>query len=152
TLLLARDQLKKAVDLGARSAKVFDNLGSTLEHLGQLPAAIQAYSKALELEPKNLKVLVKRGWAYVNLTPPLTDKARQDFGRVVRLDPRHAEARAGLGSVQASRKPPAEARRQAALALLHGAGDYLVLHNIACVYARLAQTDVARAAEYEDQA
>ena len=70
---------------------------------------------------------------------------------VVRLDPTHAEAHAGLGYVQASRKAPAEARRQAGLALLHGAGDYLVLHNIACVYARLAQTDAARAAEYEDQ-
>ena len=54
-----------------------------------------------------------------------------------------AEQAAGLTASGAS-------RTLAGLALLHGGGDYLVLHNIACVYARLSQTDAARAVECED--
>src|SRR5262249_27461975 len=53
---------------------------------------------------------------------------------------------------QACRKAPAEARRAANRALLHGAGDYLILHNVACVYAKLAQSDRPGAKEYEDLA
>ena len=71
---------------------------------------------------------------------------------MLRLDPKEAEAHSGLGYVQACRKAPAEARVAAGRALLHGGGKYLVIHNIACVYAKLAQTDTARAAEYEDLA
>jgi hypothetical protein len=60
---------------------------------------------------------------------------------------------AGLGYVQACQgKEPAAASRQAVQALLHGAGDYLALHNIACVYGKLSEKLPNRAREYEDLA
>ncbi len=152
TLLLTHAQLKKAVDLGARSATVYEDLGATLEQMGQTALAIDAYTESLKIAPKGVKVRVKRGWAYADLKPPQFDKAREDFATVVKDDPTHAEASAGLGYIQACRMAPAEARLAASRSLLHGAGDYLVLHNIACVYATLAQTDKDRATEYEDLA
>jgi tetratricopeptide (TPR) repeat protein/tRNA A-37 threonylcarbamoyl transferase component Bud32 len=151
-LILALAQLEKAVELGARSVPVYEDLGAVLEQLGQTDRAVAAYSEALKLAPDEVKVRVKRGWALADLRPPQYDRAREDFELVVRKDPAHAEANAGLGYIQACRKAPAEARRAANRALLHGAGDYLVLHNVACVYARLAQNDAAKATEYEDLA
>ncbi len=78
--------------------------------------------------------------------------AEADFARAVRLDPSNAEAHTGLGYLWAQRGKNAEAQRAASQALLHGAGDYFVLHNVACIYARLAQMDKDRAAEHEDLA
>ena len=34
--------------------------------------------------------------------------------------------------------------------MLHGGDDYLVLHNVACIYATLSKTDNAQAAAYQD--
>jgi hypothetical protein len=34
--------------------------------------------------------------------------------------------------------------------LLHGGDDYLVLHNVACIYAALSQTNSAQATAYQD--
>jgi tetratricopeptide (TPR) repeat protein/tRNA A-37 threonylcarbamoyl transferase component Bud32 len=152
SLQLAQAQLEKASDLGATSAAVFEDLGAVLEQLGQTARAVDAYTKALKIAPDDVKTRVKRGWAYADLQPPQYDKAREDFAAVVLRESAHGEAHAGLAYVQASRKVPAEARRQAGQALLHGAGDYLVLHNVACAYARLSQTDTDRAVEYEDLA
>jgi hypothetical protein len=45
------------------------------------------------------------------------------------------------------------ARRHAAMATLIGAGDYMILHNVACVYGVLSNTDQAdkaRKKEYHD--
>jgi Flp pilus assembly protein TadD len=151
-LQLARAQLEKAVEGDVPNAMVYEDLGAVLEQLGQVAPAVVAYTEALKLVPDDAKVRVKRGWAYADLRPPQYDKAKDDFAQVVKQDPSHAEANAGLGYIQACRKAPAEARVAAGRALLHGAGDYLVLHNVACVYAKLAQTDGDHAAEYEDLA
>ena len=45
-----------------------------------------------------------------------------------------------------------EARHQASAALLHGADNYLVLHNVACIYAELSQTEQERPSEFENLA
>jgi serine/threonine protein kinase/Tfp pilus assembly protein PilF len=151
-LQLALAQLEKASTLGTTSAAVFEDLGAVLEQLGQTAPAVDAYTRALKYAPDDVKIRVKRGWAYADLQPPQYDKAKEDFTVAIGRDPTHGEAHAGLAYIQASRKSPADARRQACQALLHGSGDYLVLHNVACAYARLSQTDSDRAAEYEDLA
>lgn len=148
-LRLAHAQLEKAVELGARTARVYEDLGAVQEQLGQVSAAVESYTLSLDKDPKDIKTRVKRAWAYSSLTPPSNDKARADFAQVVKDDPSHAEANAGLGYVEACLKKPADARVAAGRALLQGGGDYLVLHNIACVYAKLAQTDSEHAREYE---
>jgi len=152
SLRLAREQLLKAVEGGSQVADFHEDLGAILEQLAQVAPAVDAYTEALNLRPDSIKVRVKRGWAYADLQPPQYDKAKDDFTRAVKQDPSHAEANAGLGYVQACRNAPGEARLAAGRALLHGAGDYLVLHNVACVYAKLAQNDKNQATEYEDLA
>jgi tetratricopeptide (TPR) repeat protein len=149
-LLLAHAQLSEAAKGGTGSAAVLEDLGAIQEQMGQTAQAVASYTAALKLAPKNVKLLVKRGWARADLKPPRYDDARDDFEEALRLDPTHAEAYAGLGYAQACREKPAEARRAAGRALLHGAGDYVVLHNVACVYAKLAQADKMQARECED--
>ncbi len=150
-LRLAHGELQKAVAQGRRTAVVFDELGAVCENLGRADEAVEAYSRAIELSPKEVRLRVKRGWAYEKLQPPDYEKAQADFAAALELDPSHAEAHTGLGYIQACRNQDAEARRQAHRAILHGAGDYLVLHNVACIYGRLAQ-DGKQAAEYENLA
>jgi hypothetical protein len=54
--------------------------------------------------------------------------------------------------VQACLKAREEARSEADLALLHGGGDYLVLHNAACLYGELSRADDGRVTEHQDLA
>jgi len=149
-LMLAADELRQGIEKGGGSAAVSADYGSVLENLGKVADAVQAYSKGLEAAPKDVKLLVKRGWAYDALRQ--ADKAGDDFEAAAHIEPKNAEAHTGLGYIEARRKQHAEARREANLALLHGAGDYLILHNVACIYAALSRTDVVREAEYQDLA
>jgi Flp pilus assembly protein TadD len=148
--LLALAELVKAVKLGGDSAALFDELGSTQENLGRLKEAVAAYSRALDAAPKDANVLIKRGWAYANLNE--NQKARADFARALATAPTNPEAHTGLGYTEALLKAPGPARIHANLALLHGGQDYLILHNTACIFGALSQTDAPRAKEYQDMA
>jgi tetratricopeptide (TPR) repeat protein len=120
------------------TAEVLEDLGAMLELSGRTKEAIVAYSKGLAVASKPLTLHLKRGWAYEQVEDH--DKARADFAAGADIDPDNAEAHSGLGYVDALRKLPAEAQREADLALLRGANDYLILHNVACIYAALSQT------------
>jgi hypothetical protein len=63
-----------------------------------------------------------------------------------------AEALAGLGYVEARLRQSAEAQRHAALAVLQAGNDYLILHNVACIYSRLADNNLSTARAHEDAA
>jgi tetratricopeptide (TPR) repeat protein len=154
-LLVARDQLETARRLGYRSAALFDDLGSVAQRLGEWDDALAAYAEALRTAPPDLavKVHTKRAWVYAqSLEPPQLGKARDDFAEAVRLDPAHADAHAGLAYVRALGGAPAEAQREGALALLHGGDDYLILHNVACVYAELSRVDRGQSRQHQDMA
>jgi len=160
-LELAGDQLKGAVARGGRSAALFDEKGLVLELLARLKKidpdeAIEVYARALQ-EPGDdkvkVKVLLKRGWIYAqSLRIPQFDRAQADFAEVLRREPTNAEAHTGLGYLHACRKVPEAAWEEAAQALVHGAGDYRVINNVACIYAVLSQIEPARQAEYENLA
>ena len=147
-LPLALAELSQAVKMGGNDAGLFDDLGAVLEHAGRLDQAIVAYSRGIALAPDFAKMRIKRGWAWEQLNQH--DKAAADFAAAARTAPENAEAHTGLGYVQALRKLPPDAQREADLALLHGSDDYLVLHNVACIYAALSETDDARATAYQD--
>src|SRR4029077_19872708 len=54
--------------------------------------------------------------------------------------------------VAALENSPGAAQREAALALWHGADEYLVLHNVACVYAALSRVEKGQAGQHQDLA
>jgi tetratricopeptide (TPR) repeat protein len=158
TYLLALAQVESALKAG-NSAAIYGECGALEELLAPLRPkealkrmrrAIAAYSKGIELDPKDVKILVKRGWAQGVLRQ--FDKARDDFTAALRLDPSHAEAHTGLGYFQACLNEADEANRHATQALLYGPGDHIILHNVACIYAKLAQAEPARAKAYQDMA
>ncbi len=121
-----------------------------LELSGRTKEAIRAYTQGLALASKPLTLHLKRGWAYEQSEDH--DKAQADFAAAAGVDPNNAEAHSGLGYVDALRKLPAEAQREADLALLRGANDYLILHNVACIYAALAQGGGRQTPAHEDAA
>ena len=156
-LRLARDQLNQAIELGGATAAVLDDLGSVREHLGEPAKALDAYTQALAAAPPRdlkVKILSKRGWLLAQ-SPEVAqrEKARAAFTALLGLEPQSADARAGLGYLAVLRKSSTEAQREAAHALLNGAGgDYLALHNLACVYAELSQIDKGQAKQHQDTA
>jgi tetratricopeptide (TPR) repeat protein len=158
---LAVADLDEAVRLGLRSADLFDDLGAMLEQderlegKVRLKAAVAAYSKGLDLWPKGVLLLIKRGWAWDALGEP--DKALADFQAALRQEPNNAEAHTGLGYLRAVAKLPVAAQQEADLALLHSTDlplerRYQVLHNVACIYAKLAQADARQARAHQDVA
>jgi Flp pilus assembly protein TadD len=149
-LELALTELDKAVAMGGRNAGVFDDLGAVLEHAGRLDQAIMAYTRGITAAPDFAKLRIKRGWAWELLNQH--EKASADFAAAVRVAPENAEAHTGLGYIQALRRLSHDAQREAHLALLHGGDDYLVLHNVACIYAALVQTEAAQAPAFGDVA
>jgi hypothetical protein len=72
---------------------------------------------------------LKRGWAFE--LPNEHRMASADFAAAVRVEPENVEAPTGLGLVCTLQKHPAQAQREADMALSHGAENYLILHNVA---------------------
>ncbi|MFO0952513.1 MAG: tetratricopeptide repeat protein [Isosphaeraceae bacterium] len=149
-LNLAVSELMKAVQKGGRASGVFDDLGAMMEHAGRLPDAVRAYSAGLAAAPRDVKLLIKRGWALELAKQHAL--AQADFAAAAAADPENAEAHSGLGYVRAVQKLLPDAQREAELALLHGGESYLVLHNVACIYAALSQNAENQGSAYQDVA
>jgi Flp pilus assembly protein TadD/tRNA A-37 threonylcarbamoyl transferase component Bud32 len=155
-LRLALEQLNRAMELRDSSAEVLQDKGMVLEGLGKPVEALVAYDQALKAAPPRdleAKIQSKRGWILAQIPGrPQQEKAREAFHALLRLEPQSADARAGLGYLAALGKSPTEAQREALHGLLNGSGDYLALHNLACIYAELSQSDKAQAKQHQDVA
>jgi tetratricopeptide (TPR) repeat protein len=149
-------ELERARRLGYGSAELFDDLGSVAQRLGKWDEARAAYEQALRAAPPPglaVRVRTKRGWIDAAfLAPPQYDRARDDFAEALRLDPAHADAHAGLGYVRARQNSPSEAQHEAAQALWHEGENYLILHNVACIYAVLSQVEPGQAKQHQGMA
>ena len=143
-------ELGKAVASGGQTYDLFDDLGAMMEHASRFDQAILAYSKGLELAPNNAKLLLKRGWALELLSQH--ERASDDFAAAVRVGPENAEAHTALGYVRALLKHSVEAQREAGMALLHGGENYLILHNVACIYAALSQVSDQESTAHQEAA
>ena len=64
--------------------------GNFLLMLNQINMAIEAYSRAIELNPSNAKVYYNRGVAYSNTN--MLDLAIEDYNTVLKLNPKYAKA------------------------------------------------------------
>src|SRR5262245_1082208 len=113
-------------------AEALQHLGGVQDELGQREEAIKTYSLGLNHDSHGEQLLNMRGWAYVNQEQ--LDLARADFVKIIGRSPNNPAAHAGLGYVCALEGRSAAAREDAAIALLNGSNNYLILHQIACIY------------------
>ncbi len=150
-LTQALAELQQAIKQGGDSAELYSETGSVLELFGAADDAFAAYSKSLEVKPDDDALLVKRGWLQV-LRLRNGDGALADFEAALKANPENAEAHSAHGFLLALQNPSADAERAALRAILHGAGDYLILHNVACIYAELAAASPDKAEGYEQSA
>jgi serine/threonine protein kinase/Flp pilus assembly protein TadD len=150
-LTQALAELQEAIKQGGDSAELHSETGSVLELFGEADAAFAAYSKSLKIKPDDDALLVKRGWLQV-LRLRNGDGALADFVAALKANPENAEAHSAHGFLIALQNPSADAERAALRAILHGAGDYLILHNVACIYAELAMASADKAEGYEQSA
>jgi tetratricopeptide (TPR) repeat protein len=167
----AMKELHAAVKKDRKTASVFDEMGLLQEKMAEFQKepkdilarwnlAIVAYSNAIKYDSKDPKLLAKRGNMYIATSaalPPADavrqlENAKKDFEQALKLDARHAESHALLGYAEAMLKQPSAAQQHATLATMHGAGDYLVLHNVASVYGALSKMQPLRAREHQDMA
>ena len=147
---LAVSELRQSIQLGGQAWEIFDDLGAMLEHMGKADEAIAAYSKGVAFAPLSVKLRNKRGWAYEGFGRH--NEALADFAAAAKANPENGEAHTGLGYVRALLKQVSDAQREADLALVHGADEFLVLHNVACIYATLSEGLGNAAPRYQEVA
>ena len=141
---LALKELQDAAAENGATAEVFAGLGAALEAMGQTRRAIDIYGKGIERDPNRLGLYVSRGWARVLCDE--NEAAGADFDCAIALKPDHAEALAGRGYCLARLGDADAAERDSSAALAAAGGtDYLVLHNVACIYAELSMRSRERA-------
>ena len=144
---LARQQLTQALPLDRLSAVAFSDLGAVCMKLGEAEQGIEWYSKSLDAAPGDPKVWMLRGEAYVASQQYV--KGSADFSQAVRLDPSNATAHSWLGYVAAMRSE-GEPLREAAQATALGGDNFVVLHNVACIYAQLSRSDSSSSKQDQD--
>ncbi len=74
-------------------------LGNALMDSRRFAEAIDAYQKALSLDPKSVDVRVDMGTCYRNIGKP--DMAVAEYRKAIEIDPRHSYAHRNLGVVLA---------------------------------------------------
>jgi cytochrome c-type biogenesis protein CcmH/NrfG len=82
-----------------RNVQAWIKLGNVTMDAQRYNEAIEAYGKALELDPDNVNVRVDRGVCYRRIGR--SDKAVEHFRKGIATDPRHLMARKNLGVVLA---------------------------------------------------
>jgi tetratricopeptide (TPR) repeat protein/tRNA A-37 threonylcarbamoyl transferase component Bud32 len=150
TLALAQRDLKLAAESPHADAGMLADLGAVLYNQGQIATAIQAYSAALERSPRELQVLINRGWAYEEANQ--LEAAAKDFESAILAAPANPEAHTGLGYIRARQQRDIDAQRSASLAILYAADDYRIFHNAACIYAELSRSVGVMKTEHENVA
>lgn len=121
---------------GEDGVDVQRELAFALRLIGRPAEALALYDATIERFPNHVLLRIERGWVLVQELGNAT-QAKSDFEAALARQPENAEAYAGAGYCAACQKKPDEARRFAASSLLYGAGDYLNIHNVACIYSRL---------------
>lgn len=149
-LTAATEELQAAIDLGPATAEMWRHLGAVHELRRAPNVAIDAYTRGLELDPKDTQLRNMRAWVHANSHE--LDAAQSDFEAILDSAPDNAEAHAGLGFVLADLGREDDSRREASVALLAATDNHLLLHNIACIYGRLSSAKPERCDEYENLA
>ena len=99
---LALPDCKASIALNPRYSYAYNNLGTSLFGLGDIPNAIKAFTKAIELKPNFIYSRLSRAHAFVALEN--NELARKDFKYVLIMDSTNEEAKTGLDGLP----PPPE--------------------------------------------
>ncbi|HKK00538.1 MAG TPA: tetratricopeptide repeat protein [Desulfuromonadales bacterium] len=89
--------LQKMVEQTPRNRRAWVELGNTYFDSKQYMSAVQAYSRALELQPDDPDVLTDQGVMYRRLG--MYDRAIANFKKAIKLDPEHQQSLYNLGVV-----------------------------------------------------
>jgi tetratricopeptide (TPR) repeat protein len=135
------DEAAKALDAYLAKTKVvpaevYQARGLIHAGAGQQPAAIDMYSAALRLNPKDTKTRSHRGWTYLSIDAPRL--ALADFEAWLREAPASPEALIGRASARVRLKQLDAAVADAVAAEKVGLLTDRLLFNLACVYAQAA--------------
>jgi tRNA A-37 threonylcarbamoyl transferase component Bud32 len=135
---------KLAAEQGAPAAV------SKSEGLLALWGAVGSFTRGLLKKPGDGRLLNLRGRAYLILKD--TRRGREDYEKAAKVETSQpeaerirAEAHSWLGYQYAEEKAVADAQAEASLAMLNGGKNYLIVHNVACIFAKLGETDPKRA-------
>ena len=96
---------KASIALNPRYSYAYNNLGTSFFGLGDIPNAIKAFTKAIELKPNFVYPRLSRAHAFVALEK--NELARKDFKYVLTIDPTNREAKTGLDGLP----PPPETEK-----------------------------------------
>jgi tetratricopeptide (TPR) repeat protein len=147
------DEVISAFDTYLKTGKPLESVyrGRGLAHaeLGQYPAAIEDFTKALELRPSSA-VQAYRGWTHLVVDAPKL--ALRDFELAVHLDPKNSDAFCGRGFARAVLGRHQEAVQDAAEALRLGPRSERLLYNVARIHAKCPGAGPQRAMELIHQA
>jgi tetratricopeptide (TPR) repeat protein len=132
-LELARNQQPAA---GRKSlADVFQAHALTSIRLGKHAEAIEDYTQALALQPKNARLLTSRGWEYLLSDAPKL--ALRDFEAALKLDKASPDAYNGRGCARIKLGQYAKAVQDAEEAVRLGKQTPRTLHGAARIFAQV---------------
>lgn len=123
------------------SPNEFIQLGRLKERQDNLPAAIKAYSQALELDPENAETWYDRGVAYIQTQQP--GKAIDDYTKAIDLDPGFSIAWNNRAAALASIGEYHAAIRDCTQAIELDPADVLAWRNRGIAYHDLGQLEPA---------
>lgn len=123
---------------------------ATKDLLGLSGEVVEKYTQRLKTAPQDIVTRKKRGWNYASLKH--YELAANDFSIALEQAPDDAEAHTGLGYVRALQGDYAAAELEAAKSAMRGADDFLVLHNVAAIFAELAAANLQQRTDFEDRA
>jgi len=135
---LENDQAHLKKDRALES--VYRGRGLVRAELGKYPAAIEDYTRALEIRATS-EVQASRGWAFVVCDAPKL--ALRDFELAIKLDEKNADAYNGRGFVLAGQGKAREAVADAKTAVRLGPRTPRLLYNAARVHAQCGEHDRA---------
>jgi tetratricopeptide (TPR) repeat protein len=104
---------KASIALNPRYFYAYNNLGRSLLGLGDIPNAIKAFTKAIDIKPTFIYSRLGRGKAYVVLGN--NELARKDFAFVLTINPENQEAKVAIDNLPAP--PETEKLKEARLVL-----------------------------------
>lgn len=121
---------KGPIDLDPKDAMTFNNRAYLFQTQKNYRAAVQDYSKAIELNPAYISALVNRGITEMQLNQ--FAKAEADFEKCIRLDPKAGELRRLLGISKLKLNKNVEACKDFEAALNLGDQDVIALIRQNC--------------------